>query len=89
MRGSDTMTVWSAEFEAVLREHLPELPAREPLETDTPLGDLGLDSLGVVGLVVDLEAAFEIALPEGIVTPETFYTADTLWSAVETVRTRH
>lgn len=77
-----TQYAWPPSFEKVLREHLPLLGPDGTLEHDTPLTDLGLDSLGTVALVVTLEEEFEVGLPDEKLTAQTFATADHLWSAL-------
>lgn len=73
-------------FEKVLRANLPVVPARE-LEPGDRLADFGLDSLLLLQLVVQLEDAFTVDLPDEVLTATTFETVDSLWrglsSAVE------
>ncbi|MFD9389281.1 phosphopantetheine-binding protein [Streptomyces sp. NPDC060000] len=58
-----------------------------PDDPDTELSSLGLTSLGVAGLLVDLEAAFSLEFPADTVTPEVFRTIRTLTDAVRTLLT--
>lgn len=73
---------WPEEFEKLLRSYLPLLRADGPLAPTVPLADLGLDSLSTVGLLVDVEDAFGVQLPDDALTPDTFATAASLWSVV-------
>ena len=73
---------WDQSFERVLRSHLPQLPPEAPLEADLALSTLGLESIGMMRLLVSLEAAYGIVLPDEAVAPATFRTARTIWSAV-------
>lgn len=70
-------------FEAVLRECLDGVvgPA-EPLVADTDLTAVGLDSLTVVRLLVTLEDAFAVTVPEEIVSFELFSSPGALWELV-------
>jgi acyl carrier protein len=73
---------WPAVFEETLRAHLPELAPDVALRPDDQLRDLGLDSFGTVELLVSLENAFEVMLPDDALTEETFFTAGTLWTVL-------
>jgi acyl carrier protein len=69
-------------FEAVLRRHLrlAEPDAAIPFEAE--LTYVGLDSMGTVTLLVDLEETFGVSFPGTLLTPETFRTPATLERAV-------
>jgi acyl carrier protein len=62
--------------------------ARVPVEDSpagTPLSELGVDSLGVVALIVDLEEHFAVRLPAGMVSHDVFHSVDTIAGAVRTL----
>ena len=63
---------------------LPHLPYAEggSLGADDDLAALGLDSMGVVQLLADLEDAFGVELPDELLTEETFATVGSLWASV-------
>ncbi|MEU4923461.1 phosphopantetheine-binding protein [Streptomyces parvus] len=75
--------LWSDEFETVLRTHLPLLAQEEEVDPDAALARLGLDSLGTVGLLVELEETFAIVIPDESLNPETFATPRSLWGTVD------
>jgi acyl carrier protein len=75
------MRGWPQEFDDLLARSLNLDPAVE-LAEDAPLAAAGLDSMGMVGLMLGLEEALGFELPEEDMTVETFYSAATLWSAV-------
>jgi acyl carrier protein len=52
---------------------------------DKPLDELGLDSMGAVNLLLDLEDSFEISFPGSLLTEETFRTAANLHTAVRSL----
>ncbi len=64
----------SQKLEAVLRPHLRFLEGNAPLGRDQPLGDLGLDSMAAVNLLLDLEQAFDVQIPDDLLSAETFET---------------
>ncbi|GAA1007819.1 hypothetical protein Aple_043890 [Acrocarpospora pleiomorpha] len=69
------------EFQAILRRHLPYAEPGE-LSPGDELTALGLDSMGVVQLLVDLEDGYDLELPDDILDEETFATVGSLWAAL-------
>jgi acyl carrier protein len=65
-------------FQDVLRPHLPYADSSEISAADE-LVNLGLDSVGVVRLLADIEDKYEVELPDDILDEETFVTAGSLW----------
>ncbi len=61
----------------------PEGAANIPM--DTELQALGLDSMGAINLLLDLEDSFDIAFPGSLLTEETFKTADSLSKAIQSL----
>ncbi|MEU3251193.1 phosphopantetheine-binding protein [Streptomyces sp. NPDC006997] len=68
-------------FQDALLRHLPYAEASELAPTDD-LAALGLDSMGVVQLLAELEDTFGVELPDEALTEETFATVGSLWQAV-------
>ncbi|WBB53723.1 phosphopantetheine-binding protein [Verrucosispora sp. WMMD573] len=73
------------QFEKVLLATLPGTSTQE-ISPDDRLADLGLNSLLLVQLVVQIEEEFGINMPDETLTEETFHSVDTLWSTVSAVR---
>lgn len=73
---------WTPSFETVVSSHLPLL-GEDPLSPDSSLADMGLDSLALVALLVDLESQFDVMFPDELLNQETFKTAGSLWEVVE------
>lgn len=69
-------------LEPIIREHLPHLPADDPLQPDSNLADLGMDSLAVVALLVSIEEEFSMEFSDELLVPETFETPAALWDAI-------
>jgi len=76
------MPVWPREFETALRQNLPHLTTASILSPADRLIDLGLDSMATVALVIDIEDACGVELPDEVLVPDTFDTAASLWAAV-------
>ncbi|WP_103349419.1 phosphopantetheine-binding protein [Amycolatopsis sp. CA-128772] len=68
-------------FLEILIAHLP-YALGDRIAADDDLAALGLDSMGVVQLVTDLEETFAFELPDELLTEDTFATAGSLWAAV-------
>jgi acyl carrier protein len=78
--------MWNKQFEGLLREHLPFLPDDEALLPDLDLREFGLDSLGVVDLLVSLESAYSIRLADDILSMDTFATPGVLWETLSEIQ---
>lgn len=72
-------------FEQVLRRHLRLMATDEPIPVDGDLVSIGLDSAGMINLLLDLEETFAISVPDRLLTPETFRTRATLERVVATL----
>lgn len=64
-----------------LRQHLM-LAAGEEVDLSADLVSLGLDSMTAIALVLDLEQAFAVRFPNGMLEPRTFRTGQTLLAAI-------
>ena len=72
---------WAPEFEKVLRPHLP-LAGDRQIRPDADLADLGLDSLALVSLLIDVEETFRVTIPDELLMSATFASAGALWQVV-------
>ncbi|MEU1763138.1 phosphopantetheine-binding protein [Micromonospora sp. NPDC005652] len=79
---ANSMGNWPERFEDILSSYLSDQYRSEALDSDIPLATLGIDSMAVVGLMIELETEFEFSFPEEFVNPQTFYTPGSLWSVV-------
>nr|BFE64728.1 hypothetical protein GCM10020063_092540 [Dactylosporangium thailandense] len=61
-----------AQLEEIVREYCPDLEPRAPLGTDDNLTDLGLNSVGTIGIVVAVEQVFNVTLSDEDLSFETF-----------------
>ncbi|KOT95438.1 MULTISPECIES: acyl carrier protein [Streptomyces] len=74
--------MWDEQFEEALRRHLPFLAPDEPLEPDTSLRELGLDSLGTVELLAHLESSYDTRFQDDALSLESFATPAVLWETL-------
>jgi acyl carrier protein len=73
---------WTDRFESVLRGHLPLLEPGAAIDPELALADAGLNSLGVVKLLVDIEDSLGVTFPDELIEPATFATPGSLWQVV-------
>lgn len=82
MEGWSPVPEWDDRFDALLREHLSGLAPETPLRADDDLRGLGLDSMAMVQVLLDVEQAYQVMLPDDALSSSTFSTPQTLWNAV-------
>lgn len=73
--------MWSGPFEELVRGQLA-IPGHRELRPGEALADLGLDSLGTVTLLMELEEAYGVVFTDDMLVPTTFATAGALWSSL-------
>jgi len=78
--------MWDQQFEDILRQHLPFLPADQPLADEASLTNYGLDSMGIVDLLTSLETSYDVAFVDDALTMQTFATPGTLWRTLTALR---
>ena len=61
-----------ARLEVIVREYCPDLEPQAALDPDDSLTDLGLNSVGTIGIVVAVEEAFSVSLSDEDLSFETF-----------------
>jgi acyl carrier protein len=69
----------------VAQTHLPLDAQSANLHPEIDLKALGLDSLGLAGFLIDLEAEFGVTFPSQMITRETFRTPRTVEAAVRSL----
>lgn len=78
---------WDPAFPAVLRSVLPRLAGPDgEIGPGDSLRAAGLDSLALVEVLVRLEEAYSVSIPDDLLTPEVFETPQGLWELLGTVR---
>ncbi|MEE1796542.1 phosphopantetheine-binding protein [Streptomyces sp. BE308] len=77
---------WPEEFETLVRGYLPRLRDEDRLHPDSDLINLGLDSLNAVGLLLDLEGAFDVMVPADGLNIRTVQSPSSLWSTIDELR---
>jgi acyl carrier protein len=71
-----TTSAWDARLDDVLHGVLPLLPE---LADDTCLRNHGLDSLATIEVLIQLEDAYGVSIPDTLLTADTFATPASLW----------
>ncbi|MET8139912.1 phosphopantetheine-binding protein [Sphaerisporangium sp. NPDC005288] len=77
-----TNNSWPGDFETLLRQHLSAIPADNPIPPDQSLFELGLDSVGAVTLLTELEDHFDIQFDDEVLDLQLFSGVTYLWQAV-------
>ncbi len=72
-------------IERLIERHLPQASSGPGISTDTPLlsSGLGLDSVALLEILVEIETEFGVQFPDSEITGELFRSIGTLASAVE------
>lgn len=77
--------MWDQQFEDILRRALPYIEPGEHIAADMQLADYGLDSLGIVDLLMHLESTYGVQFRDESLTRETFATPAGLWSTLSSL----
>ena len=78
----DAVRAWPREFEQILRRHCLFADPAAPIGADVSLTVLGMDSLQVLGMIVDIEDAFAVTVPDTMLTGDQFATPGSVWENV-------
>ena len=62
----------------LVRRHLRFLKSEASLDGEANLGDLGLDSMASIELLVEIEDHFNVQIPEELLAEDTFQSFNTL-----------
>ncbi|MEU9016688.1 phosphopantetheine-binding protein [Actinomadura sp. NPDC048394] len=73
-------------FVELLRGVLPAAKRAEPITPDLDLKAAGLDSMATIELLLRLENAYRVTLPDSALNGRTFATPAAVWAAVEEQR---
>jgi acyl carrier protein len=74
--------MWDAQFEEIVRPHLSFLPEDAAFTPELDLREFGLDSLGIVDLLIALENAYDVKFTDDALAMETFETPGSLWGTL-------
>jgi acyl carrier protein len=77
---------WDSRLEVIVRRNCPHLDDDTPIMADDFLADLGLDSLAMVAIIVQIEETFDFIFPEHELSFQTFSTMANLWQVVSRLK---
>ena len=63
-------------------KHIGKQPITKPIGNDDDLRASGLSSLGLVNLMLSVEAEFDFTIPQDEITPENFQSVQTLQAMI-------
>ena len=66
----------------IVKNYVDEMFADKEIEMNESLADLGMDSFNVIYMLLDIEDAFGVQIPDNMLTPELFESAETIHNAV-------
>ncbi len=72
---------------AILKQHAKLRVSMDQLPDDANLFEAGLDSLAMVNVMLAIEDAFQVELPDAMLSRETFSTIASLCHVVERLQT--
>jgi acyl carrier protein len=73
------LPLFSPELERILRKHARFVATGADINPDTSLASIGVDSLDIIELIVQIEDNFDLEIPPDQVTPQTFATPASIW----------
>jgi acyl carrier protein len=76
------MPKWPDRYDAVIRAHCRFADVTHDIGPDESLTLLGVDSMELISMIVDLEETFAFEMPEEFMVPEVFGTPGALWAAL-------
>jgi len=77
------MRQWPERYEEIIRTHCRFVSNSQTVGPDQNLALLGVDSMELINIIVDLEETFGFQMPQELLVPEIFATPRTLWKALE------
>jgi len=69
-------------YRRILAASLPDASI-DDVEPESRLADLGMESVTLVQLVVQIEEAFDLNLTDDVLTEDTFESVESLWLVIE------
>ncbi|QFR95449.1 phosphopantetheine-binding protein [Streptomyces tsukubensis] len=69
-------------LESIVREHCSELESDSSIGPDDNLADLGLNSVGTIGILVAVEQTYDISLSDEDLSFKTFESIRSLWTTI-------
>ncbi|WP_078557199.1 phosphopantetheine-binding protein [Bacillus alkalicellulosilyticus] len=67
-------------FEEIMREHVVD-----QFDMERELSNMGIDSLGTIDLILDLEDAFDIEFPDEYLNEESFKNGNSIWGSINEI----
>jgi acyl carrier protein len=78
-----TVRPWDEKFDHLLRSYCPPQGFDGPIDPDVPFDLLGVDSVGLLSLIIDSEEIFGVELPSDMLNSEVLATPGSFWQALK------
>lgn len=76
---------WTEKYDLIVRSYCRLSEPAAPIDAGTPFTALGVDSLGLLGLIADTELAYDVTFPQTMLTVEALFTPGAFWQALQTL----
>lgn len=67
----------------LVKSHLNRIEEEGSIDVNMDLYEMGLDSLGTINLLLDIEEHYEVMIPDEYLTDDALSTISSLWSLIE------
>lgn len=74
------------DLSTLLQPYLKFVRCMDTVTVDDDLASLGLDSMGAIDLLLEIEEHFNIVIPDERLVEETFATPRTLWDVISELK---
>ena len=74
---------WDEKYDHLVRSYCGRTESQDAIAPDIPFDLLGVDSVGLLGLIVDSEEIFGVECPNDMLTSDVLATPGTFWQALK------
>jgi hypothetical protein len=74
---------WDHAFENILRPYTRLVAPTDPIDDGASFADLGVDSLGILGLIVDSEEVFGVEIPLDLLSEDALAGPAAFWRILD------
>ena len=79
---SDMTADWPQEFDQIMRRYCRFADPVLAIAANSSLTSLGIDSMGLINMIIAIEDTFAVTVPDEMLTSESLRTPGSVWAAV-------